>query len=83
MKQRPIDLRLWRHVRAHPAVQLDLLEATGDVQVDAFSRSAIDTGFVLHAPDSAPAAAARWGVGLRRQAVGLQADRRIVACRRS
>lgn len=37
-----------------PGVQLDLLEATGDVQADAFERGDIDAGFVLHAPGLAP-----------------------------
>ncbi len=40
---------------AFPAVQLELLEATGDVQADAFARGTIDAGFVLHAPNFAPA----------------------------
>lgn len=40
---------------AFPAVQLELLEATGDVQAEAFARGAIDAGFVLHAPNFAPA----------------------------
>ena len=40
---------------ACPGVQLELLEATGDVQTDAFARGAIDAGFVLHAPGFAPA----------------------------
>lgn len=40
---------------AFPAVQLELLEATGDVQAEAFARGAIDAGFVLHAPHFAPA----------------------------
>jgi DNA-binding transcriptional LysR family regulator len=38
-----------------PRVQLDLLEATGDVQAEAFERGDIDAGFVLHAPGFAPA----------------------------
>ncbi len=40
---------------AFPAVQLELLEATGDVQAEAFARAAIDAGFMLHAPDFTPA----------------------------
>jgi len=40
---------------AFPAVQLELLEATGDVQTEAFDRGDIDAGFVLHAPGFAPA----------------------------
>lgn len=38
----------------HPRVMLDLIEATGDVQADAFGRGDIDAGFVLHAPGFAP-----------------------------
>ena len=37
-----------------PQVRLDLLEATADVQADAFERGDIDAGFVLHAPGFAP-----------------------------
>jgi len=39
----------------YPQVRLDLLEATADVQADAFERGEIDAGFVLHAPGFAPA----------------------------
>ncbi|MEP6970706.1 MAG: LysR family transcriptional regulator [Betaproteobacteria bacterium] len=39
----------------HPRVMLELLEATGDVQAEAFARADIDAGFVLHAPGFAPA----------------------------
>lgn len=38
-----------------PRVQLELLEATGDVQAEGFERGDIDAGFVLHAPGFAPA----------------------------
>lgn len=34
----------------YPKVQLDLLEATGDVQLQGFERGEIDAGFMLHAP---------------------------------
>lgn len=37
-----------------PQVRLDLLEATADVQAEAFERGDIDAGFVLHAPGFAP-----------------------------
>jgi DNA-binding transcriptional LysR family regulator len=40
---------------AHPRVQLELVEATGDVQVPALERGDIDAGFLLHAPGFAPA----------------------------
>ncbi len=39
----------------HPQVHLELIEATGDVQVEAFARGEIDAGFMLHSPDFAPA----------------------------
>jgi DNA-binding transcriptional LysR family regulator len=38
----------------HPQVQMELIEATGDVQVEAFARGEIDAGFMLHSPDFAP-----------------------------
>ena len=40
---------------AHPGVRLELREATLDVQTAAFAAGDIDAGFVLHAPDAAPA----------------------------
>ncbi len=39
----------------YPRVSLDLIEATGDVQENAFARGDIDAGFVLHAPGFEPA----------------------------
>jgi DNA-binding transcriptional LysR family regulator len=39
----------------YPQVQLDLLEATGDMQLQAFERHEIDAGIVLHSPGFAPA----------------------------
>src|SRR3954471_3785803 len=38
----------------HPQVQMELIEATGDVQVEAFARGDIDAGFMLHSPGFAP-----------------------------
>ncbi|ABM38175.1 LysR family transcriptional regulator [Polaromonas naphthalenivorans] len=47
-----------RWVRAfreqHPKVQLELIEATGDVQLEAIGRGEIDAGFMLHSPGFAP-----------------------------
>ena len=47
-----------RWVRAfreqYPKVQLELLEATGDVQLDGFERGDIDVGFMLHSPGFTP-----------------------------
>ncbi len=39
----------------HPQVQMELIEATGDVQIEAFARADIDAGFMLHSPGFAPA----------------------------
>ncbi len=38
----------------YPQVQLDLLEATGDVQLQSLERDEIDAGFMLHAPGFVP-----------------------------
>ncbi len=47
-----------RWVRAfreqHPQVQLELIEATGDVQLEAFARREIDAGVMLHSPGFEP-----------------------------
>ncbi|OYV01318.1 MAG: LysR family transcriptional regulator [Burkholderiales bacterium PBB5] len=45
---------------AHPDVQLQLREATLDVQLAAFDADEIDAGFVLHAPGAAPPGFATW-----------------------
>lgn len=49
----PLWLRAFRE--AQPGVQLQLREATLDVQMAAFAAAEIDAGFVLHAPGAAPA----------------------------
>lgn len=38
----------------YPRVDLELIEATGDVQLQAFERGEIDAGFMLHSPGFAP-----------------------------
>ena len=38
----------------HPRVQLELIEATGDVQIEALERGEIDAGFILHSPGFSP-----------------------------
>ena len=43
-----------------PEVQLQLREATLDVQLAAFATDEVDAGFVLHAPGAAPAGLAAW-----------------------
>lgn len=63
-----------RWVRAfrerHPRVQLELVEATGDVQLEALARGEIDAGFMLHSPGFAPP-----GLSCRR----IAQDRLVVA----
>ncbi|HSV82501.1 MAG TPA: LysR family transcriptional regulator [Ramlibacter sp.] len=49
----PQWLRGWR--AQQPQVQMDLIEATGDVQLPALERGEIDAGFMLHSPGFAPA----------------------------
>lgn len=51
----PLPLWLRGFREAHPGVRLELREATLDVQTAAFAAGEIDAGFVLHAPDAAPA----------------------------
>jgi DNA-binding transcriptional LysR family regulator len=38
----------------HPQVEFDLVEATGDVQLQALERGDVDAGFMLHSPGFAP-----------------------------
>jgi DNA-binding transcriptional LysR family regulator len=46
--------------KAEPQVQLQLREATLDVQLAAFDAGEIDAGFVLHAPGAPPPGLAAW-----------------------
>ena len=39
---------------AWPGIAVELREATGDIQLEAFERRELDAGFVLHAPGHAP-----------------------------
>ena len=48
----PAWLRGFRDTQ--PGITIDLREATGDVQLDAFAARELDAGFVLHAPGFAP-----------------------------
>lgn len=44
-----------REFRArHPQVHMELVEATGDVQLEALARGEVDAGFMLHSPGFAP-----------------------------
>ena len=48
----PVWVREFR--RLCPEVALELVEATGDVQLEAFARGEIDAGLMLHSPGFAP-----------------------------
>lgn len=50
--QLPQWLRRWR--AQQPQVQMELIEATGDVQLEALARGDVDAGFMLHSPGFAP-----------------------------
>lgn len=45
-----------------PGVALELIEATGDVQLQGLQRGELDAGFMLHAPGFAPVGLAHWAV---------------------
>ena len=51
----PMWLRAFRD--AHPGIVIELIEATGDVQLRGSERGEIDVGFMLHAPGVSPVAA--------------------------
>ncbi|HYP70138.1 MAG TPA: LysR family transcriptional regulator [Variovorax sp.] len=56
-----------------PEVALELVEATGDVQLEAFARGEIDAGLMLHSPGAAPAGLARLVVSQEPLALALPA----------
>jgi DNA-binding transcriptional LysR family regulator len=62
----PMWLRAFRE--RHPGIEVELIEATSDVQARAFERGEIDVGFMLHAPGLAPAAPVR----LQRLSLGVE-----------
>jgi DNA-binding transcriptional LysR family regulator len=53
----PAWVRAFR--QQHPQVALELIEATGDVQLQLLERGEIDAGFMLHSPGFAPPGLAR------------------------
>ena len=65
----------------HADVQLRLREATLDVQLDAFAADEIDAGFVLHAPQAAPAGFAAWSALLEPLVLALPHDHALAAKR--
>ncbi|MDB5967267.1 MAG: LysR family transcriptional regulator, partial [Polaromonas sp.] len=73
-----------RWVRAfrerHPQVQLELVEATGDVQLQLFGRGEIDAGFMLHSPGFAPPGLASLQVLREQLVVALPEHSAQAAC---
>ena len=53
---------------AQPGIDVELTEATSDVQLKALAGGEIDAGFMLHAPGLAPGGAPRW----ERLSVGIE-----------
>lgn len=68
----PEWVREFRHLC--PEVALELVEATGDVQLEAFSRGEIDAGLMLHSPGAAPAGLASLAVSEEPLALALPAS---------
>ena len=66
----------------HPDVQLQLREATLDVQLAAFDAGEIDAGFVLHAPGAAPAGFAARSVLVEPLVLALPARHALAGRRR-
>ncbi|SFP75667.1 DNA-binding transcriptional regulator, LysR family [Variovorax sp. OK605] len=57
-----------------PEVALELVEATGDVQLEAFARGEIDAGLMLHSPGAAPPGLARLAVSQEPLVLALPAQ---------
>ncbi|MGJ7569699.1 LysR family transcriptional regulator [Variovorax sp. RB2P76] len=62
-----------------PEVALELVEATGDVQLEAFARGEIDAGLMLHSPGAAPPGLTRLAVSEEPLVLALPA-RHALAC---
>ncbi|CAB5722188.1 Hca operon transcriptional activator [Delftia tsuruhatensis] len=69
-------LPLWVRdfVAGTPGVALELVEATSDVQMQAFERGQIDAGLMLHAPGHAPAGLQCLAVGREPMVLALPAQ---------
>jgi DNA-binding transcriptional LysR family regulator len=60
-----------------PAVALELVEATGDVQLEALQRNEIDAGLMLHSPGFAPPGLARLAVAQEPLVLAVPARHRL------
>ncbi|WP_341892733.1 LysR family transcriptional regulator [Variovorax sp. YR752] len=76
----PLWLRAFRE--AQPGITIELREATGDVQLEAFAAHELDAGFVLHAPGIAlPPSLQRLSLGVEPLVLALpeSAPKRLAA----
>ncbi len=61
----------------YPRVDLELIEATGDVQLQAFERGEIDAGFMLHSPGFAPPGLAAQRIVDEKLLLAIPAEREL------
>ncbi len=83
----PVGFELLPHwvrgFRAHsPGVALDLIEATGDVQLAALERGEIDAGVLLHSPGFVPASLASLPVAEEPLVLAIPAAHPLASTRR-
>ncbi|MDQ7957898.1 MAG: LysR family transcriptional regulator [Pseudomonadota bacterium] len=64
-----------------PGVALELVEATGDVQLEAFARGEIDAGLMLHSPGQAPASLASLAVSVEPLVVAMPTQHPLARAR--
>jgi DNA-binding transcriptional LysR family regulator len=65
-----------------PQVALELVEATGDVQLEAFARGEIDAGLMLHSPGFAPPGLERLAVSEEPLVLALPANHPLARVRK-
>jgi DNA-binding transcriptional LysR family regulator len=63
----------------HPRIQMELIEATGDVQLQMFEQGGIDAGFMLHSPGFTPAVLAHCQLWIEPLVVALPAQHPLAA----
>jgi DNA-binding transcriptional LysR family regulator len=66
---------------SYPRVEFDLIEATGDVQLQSLERGDIDAGFMLHSPHFAPAGLERLRIAREPLVVALPEQHPLAAAR--
>ncbi|MEH3087010.1 MAG: LysR family transcriptional regulator [Xylophilus ampelinus] len=76
-EQLPAWVRAFR--AACPRVALELVEATGDVQLEALARGEVDAGLMLHAPGAAPSGLRSLRVSTEPMVLALPASHPLAA----